>query len=101
MALSYFILFKNTLDRKSAIIIAVLIGLEIVAHTLAGSRSGITTLIQNIMLAVLAISSCIRIRRSYFILGCVLAPMVFVVLVGSFAISTFNRGLWIGGGGIH
>ncbi|MGB6354531.1 MAG: hypothetical protein WBF21_11175 [Steroidobacteraceae bacterium] len=92
MALSYFILYRRTLDRKPAIAIAVLIGLEILAHTLAGSRSGITTLIQNIMLAVLAISSCIRIRRKYFILGCVLAPFVLVVLIGTFAISTFNRG---------
>ncbi len=91
MALSYFILFRETLDRRTAIIIAVLIGLEIVAHTLAGSRSGITTLIQNIMLAVLAISSRIRIRRNYFILGCVLAPVVLAMLIGTFAISTFNR----------
>ncbi len=92
MALSYFILFRRTLDKKSAAVIAMLLTLEIVAHTLAGSRSGITTLIQNIMLAVLAISSCINIRRTHFIIGCALAPLVLAVLIGAFAISTYNRG---------
>jgi hypothetical protein len=92
MALSYFILFRKTLDRRAAIAIGLLITLEIVAHTLAGSRSGITTLVQNIMLAVLAISSSIRIRRTHFILGCALAPLVLAILIGTFAISTFNRG---------
>jgi hypothetical protein len=91
MALSYFILFRRTLDRKAAIAIGILITLEIVAHTLSGSRSGIATLLQNIMLAVLAISTSIKIRKSHFILGCALAPGVLALLVGTFAISTFNR----------
>jgi hypothetical protein len=91
MALSYLILFRKSLERKSAVIIVLLIGLEIVAHTLAGSRSGIVTLVQNIMLAVLAISSCIRFKRTYFILGCALAPIVLTLLISTFAISTFNR----------
>jgi len=91
MALSYFILFRRTLDRKVAIAIGILIALEMVGHTLSGSRSGITTLLQNIILAILAISTSIRIRRSHFILGCVLAPGVLALLVGTFAISTFNR----------
>ena len=71
MALSYFILFRRSLSRKAAITIALLLTLEIVAHTLAGSRSGIATLVQNIMLVVLAISSVIRFKKSYFVLGLV------------------------------
>jgi hypothetical protein len=91
MALCYFILFRKTLARKAAITIGTLILLEIAVHTLSGSRSAITALIQNIMMALLAISGFIKFRRSHFILGCALAPIVAALLVGAFAISTFNR----------
>ena len=91
MGLCYFVLFRKTLNRKAAIAIGTLILLEIAAHTLAGSRSGIATLIQNIVLALLAISGSIKFRRGYFILGCTLAPIVLALLIGTFAISTFNR----------
>jgi hypothetical protein len=91
MALSYFVLFRKTLSRKAAIAIGTLIFLEIAAHTLAGSRSGITTLVENIMLVLLAISGCIEFRRGYFILGCALAPIFLALLIGAFTISTFNR----------
>jgi hypothetical protein len=91
MALSYFVLFRKTLDRKAAIAIGTLLLLEIVAHTLVGSRSGLVNLIQSVLLALLAISSSIKIRRSYFILGCALAPIVAALLIATFAISTFNR----------
>jgi len=65
--------------------------LEIAVHTLAGSRSGVTTLIENIMLALLAIAGCIKFRRGYFILGCALAPIILALLIATFTISTFNR----------
>jgi hypothetical protein len=100
MALSYIVLFRKTLSKKVTIVIGALILLEIAAHTLAGSRSGITTLIQNIMFVLLATASCIKIRRSHFILGCVLAPIVLVLLIGAFTISTFNRLNKEGGGSL-
>jgi hypothetical protein len=68
-----------------------LIALELVAHTLSGSRSTITTLIQNIMLAMLAISGCIKIKRGWFILGSLLTPALLALLIGVFLLSTFNR----------
>jgi hypothetical protein len=91
MGLSYLVLFRKTLGRKAAITIATVIVLEMITHTLSGSRSGITTLIQNIMLVLLAISGAIKFKKGYFILGCALAPIVLALLVASFAISTFNR----------
>jgi hypothetical protein len=91
MSLSYFLLFRKTLGRKAAIAIGTLILLEIAVHTLAGSRSGVTTLIENIMLALLAIAGCIKFRRGYFILGCALAPIILALLIATFTISTFNR----------
>jgi hypothetical protein len=91
MALSYCVLYRQTLSKKVVITVGTLLLLEIAAHTLAGSRSGITTLIQNTMFALLAISGTIKIRRGYFILGCALTPIILALLVGAFAISTFNR----------
>jgi hypothetical protein len=91
MGVSYFVLFRKTLSRKAAIAFGTLILLEIVAHTVSGSRSAITTLIQNIMLTFLAISGSIKFRRTYFIVGCALAPIVLALLIGAFTISTFDR----------
>jgi hypothetical protein len=99
MGLCYFVLFRKTLARKAAIAIGIVILLDIAAHTLAGSRSGIATLILNIVLALLAISGSIKFRRGYFILGCALAPIVLALLIATFAISTFNRMHKEGGGG--
>jgi hypothetical protein len=98
MALSYFVLFRKTLDKKAAIVIGTLLLLEIAVHTLSGSRSGIVTLLQNIMMAVMAVSGAIKFRRGYFILGCLLAPIVLALMIGTFAISTFNRVHREGGG---
>jgi hypothetical protein len=71
--------------------IGILIVLEVVARTLAGSRSGIVNVIQSALMALLAVSSSIKIRRKYFMLGCALAPIVTALLIATFAISTFNR----------
>ena len=91
MALAYFTLFRKSLSRAAAYSIAGLIALELVAHTLAGSRSTITTLVQNIMLVMLAIWSCIKIKRGWFLLGSLLTPALLVLLIGAFLLSTFNR----------
>lgn len=91
MALAYFVLFRKSLSRPATYFIAGLIAVELVAHTLVGSRSTITTLVQNVMLVMLAISSCIKIKRGWFILGSVLAPVLLALLVATFLLSTFNR----------
>jgi hypothetical protein len=91
MTLSYFLLFRSSLRRTTSIAIVTLLVLEMIAHTLAGSRSGITTLIQNAMLAILAIGGCIRIRRSHLVWSIVLVPVLLVLLIGAFTVSTYNR----------
>ena len=91
MALCYFILFRRSLGKRVAITIASLIFLEVAAHTLVGSRSGIVTLIQNAMVAVLAVASCIRFKKRNFLLICAFSPILVTLLVGTFAISTYNR----------
>jgi hypothetical protein len=98
MALCYFILFRRSLSKRVAIAIAGLILLEITVHTLAGSRSGIVTLIQNVMVALLAIAGCIRLKKGLFFLLCASSPILGALLVGAFAISTYNRAHIYGAG---
>ena len=91
MALSYLVLFARSLSKKAAFTIAALLVLDIIVHTLGGSRSGIITLAQNVLLVVLAISGAIKIQRKTLLYACVLAPPVLVLIIGSFMLSTFNR----------
>jgi hypothetical protein len=91
MALSYFFLFRRSLARNVAIAMASLIVIEMVAHTLVGSRSAVTTLIQNCLLVALAIAGCIRFRQKWLVLGSIFFPILLFVMVASFTISTYNR----------
>ena len=91
MTLSYLLLFRSSLRNTAFMAIATLLVLETIVHTLTGSRSGITTLIQNAMLAILAISGCIRMRRSRLLLGIALIPVLLGLLIAAFTVSTYNR----------
>jgi hypothetical protein len=91
MAMSYYFLFEKSISRKIGLTIAILIILEMAAHTLLGSRGAIVGIVQSYMLASLAIAGSIWFSRKYFVLGVVLFPVVVGLLVGSFAISTYNR----------
>lgn len=91
MALAYYFLFAKTLGRKFALAIGLLIALEIVAHTLWGSRSAIVAFVQMFIIVSLAVKGSIRLSRKYTLLGVVLLPVVVALLVATFTISTFNR----------
>lgn len=92
MTLTFYLLFRDSLGRVFAVTIATLMILEMAVHTLAGSRSALVAFIENCALVVLAIRGCIRFPRRYFVLGVVLSPLIALAMVGSFAISTYNRG---------
>lgn len=91
MSLAYFFLFRRTLTRNFSITIALLIALEMVVHTLMGSRSAILVIVQNCMFIGLAIGGRIAFRRKFLGLGILMLPILAVLLVGTFAISTYNR----------
>ena len=93
MALTYYFLFRNSLSKGFALAILVLIFSEIVAHTLFGSRSAIVQLIQTSILVGLAVAGSIRVRRSTALIGAVLSPILILVLVAMFTISTYNRSM--------
>jgi hypothetical protein len=91
MALAYYFVFKQSLSGKVGFMIAAMIVVDIVVHTLLGSRGGIVSIVQNYIWVALAIGGCLQLGRKYFIFGLVLFPVVAALLVGSFAISTYNR----------
>jgi hypothetical protein len=91
MSLAYYLLFRKSLSRTFALTIALLIVIEMAVHTLAGSRSAIVGFIETCILVILAIAGSIRFKRKYLVLGFLLSPVMLLLLVGSFAISTYNR----------
>ena len=91
MALAYYFVFKQSLSRNVRVSIAVLIVVDVVVHTLLGSRQGIIVTLQNYIWVTLAIGGCLQFGRKYLLLGLALFPVVVALLVGSFAISTYNR----------
>jgi hypothetical protein len=91
MALAYYLLFRKSLSRRAAFAIALLLLLEATAHTLWGSRSAMSVLIQTLLLVSLAVWSSVRVRRRYVVLGVGLLPVVVGLMIAAFAISTYNR----------
>lgn len=91
MSLAYYFLFHKSLSRGFAALLGILILVDLVVHTLSGSRSAIVAIIQDFILVGLAISGCIRLRRTHVTVGLILLPVVVMLLVGSFLVATFNR----------
>lgn len=91
MALAYYVLFRQQLSRNFALAIAALIVIEMAVHTLAGSRSAIVAFVEICLMVVLAIRGAIHFRRKSLVLAVALSPLIVLLLVVSFAISTYNR----------
>jgi len=97
MALAYYFVFKQSLSRNVRFLIVLMVAVDIVVHTLLGSRGGLVGILQEYIWVTLAIASCIRFRRKAFLLGLALSPVLVALLVFSFAISTYNRAFRDGG----
>jgi len=97
MSLSYFFLFRRTLSRAFAVTVATLIALEMIVHTLSGSRSAIVGIAQDCILVGLALAGAIRVRRKVLLVAVALLPLLVGLLVGSFVISTYNRAVRVVG----
>lgn len=91
MSLTYYVVFRRTLDTRFRVVLLMLLGLEMVLHTLSGSRSAFVSIFQNVLIVFLAFGSVLRIPRRNVALGLVAAPFVIVALVGAFVLSTFTR----------
>jgi hypothetical protein len=91
MAMAYYLVFKQSLTKKVGFLIVAMIVVDIGVHTLLGSRSGIVDTIKNYIFVALVIGGCVQVGRKYFVLGIVFFPVLVALLIGSFAISTYNR----------
>lgn len=92
MTLSYYLLFRKSLSKKFAVSIATLIVVDAAIHTLMGSRGAVLVIVQNVMIVSLAIMGQIKLSRRLVLAGVAVLPAVVAILVGTFVISTYNRG---------
>jgi len=97
VSLTYFFLFRRTLSRAFSMTIATLIALEMVMHTLSGSRSAILGIVMNSIFIGLAMAGCIRLRRAHLVLGVAILPLLVAAMVAAFAVSTYNRSVRLAG----
>jgi hypothetical protein len=91
MALLYYVVFKRKLGRWFAVIIGLLIAGELVAHTLLGSRGAVVGFLQTVLVVILAVHGCVRIRRGFVVAGLLLLPFIVVALIGAFMVSSYIR----------
>lgn len=91
MALVYLLLFHRSVSPVLVWVIGGLILLEMLAHTLWGSRSAIMGFAQVVIVTALATFGAIRIRTWVVGVGTLLLPLFAALLVAMFTISTYNR----------
>ncbi len=91
MALAYFLVYRGALSRGFVVAIGFLLLAEMAVHTLLGSRSALVGFVQSCMYVALAMAGGIRFPRRYLYLGIAMLPVMAVLLVVAFAVSTFNR----------
>ena len=91
MAVAYFALFRRSLGPVFALTIVALVGIELIAHTLLGSRGAIVGFLQSCMLVGLAVRGSIKFSRRFVTIGILSLPLVALLMVGAFVISTYIR----------
>jgi hypothetical protein len=91
MSLAYWFLFRETLSRTFKIALAGLIIIEMVAHTLWGSRSAVVGFVQMYLLVTFGVFGTVTFSRRLVTWGTLLMPLAVVLLVGMFAVSTYFR----------
>lgn len=91
MALVYYLLIRKSLSVGASATLIGLLVLEMLLHSLAGSRSAFIGVVQNVLFVLLAIHGTVSISRRLVSLGVVLLPLAVATLVVTFLVSTFVR----------
>lgn len=91
MSLTYYVVFRKTLNSGFRVALLLLLALEMVLHTLSGSRSAFVGIFQNVLIVCLAFSTVLRIPRRGVVFGVAASPIVVSALVAAFVLSTFTR----------
>ncbi len=91
MALVYFVVFRKRLSRQFAVALGVVLVLDIVLHTLAGSRGAVVVVLQNLMYVTLGFAGVIEVRRRTAAVGALLSPLLIGVMIVTFTVASYLR----------
>jgi hypothetical protein len=91
LAFAYYLLFRKSISRFMSSALVALIIAEVLLHFLYGSRSAVVGVVQNYVLVSLAMAGTVRVGRKLALSGLLLLPVIGILLVGSFTISSYIR----------
>jgi hypothetical protein len=91
ISIAYYVLFRKQLGRIYAGGFFAIIIIEIVLHSLAGSRGTVLSIAEKYLFVALAFGVVVTVRRSYFYIGLIAAPLLLIVLIFEFAAGTSIR----------
>jgi hypothetical protein len=91
LALTFYLLFRDRLSRTYAAVLIGLLVVEMLLHSLAGSRSAFVYSFQNVVMALLAVYGVMVVSRRLVVYSVIALPLVAVFLVISFVVSTYVR----------
>jgi hypothetical protein len=91
LAFAYYLLFRKSISRFMSAALVALIVAEALLHFLYGSRSAVIGIVQNYILVSLAITRTVTVRRKVALSGLLLLPVIGILLIGSFTISSYIR----------
>jgi hypothetical protein len=91
LVLAYYFAYRRVLSRGFLIAMSALIVIEMVAHTLWGSRSAIIGFMTALLIVSLSALGRITFSRRFMVLGAMFAPVAVVAMVLAFAVSTYLR----------
>ena len=88
MALAYYLVFRRRMSAGLARAFLALLIVEMIVHTLSGSRSAFVYALQNALIVLLAVHGSVALPRRLVVVGVAALPFAVALLVASFVIST-------------
>ena len=88
MALAYYLVFRRKMSWQLGAAFLALLILEMIIHTLAGSRSAFVYGLQNALIVLLAVRGSVALPRRAVVAAIVGLPLAIALLVVAFIVST-------------
>lgn len=87
MTIVYLLLFKYRINKFTKQLVVASIIIMVIIQTLTGSRSGILSIVNYLIFALLAIYDFIKVKKRYLVGSILLLPLMIII----FAVSTYLR----------
>ena len=91
LTIAYLLKYKNFISNIYINLIILLITIETILNTISGSRSAMLLVFNDVLITLLALNECVRIRRNVLIRMLYLSPVIIVLVFGSFGVATYIR----------